>query len=515
MNRTTGARSALSSVEVFLPARSLTTAFRVQSEDRVDSNQPRSPDYEASAWSAAGEGLARHNTSHREGSGAGPLTALLNQHLSAEMLGLWVLEVLACTLVVYGVLSAGDAWQEMGEAKAAALALTFGATSVAVGLYDADVYMRTRQLLLSTVVGVVLALPAVWLVACALGIAIPHLAPQGNAHAVKLLFGFIVCLFAVRILISIALRSDMLARRLVVIGTEASAERTLAAIRNQHRGVYELAAVLPPEAPVLEGPQLRARGVHDIVLTGESGSARTAELRRERLRVYSEGGFWESQLRRINIDDPSRHWAGEGWSGPRGHSGLAAVFRQGFDIVLSVALLLFTAPLMIVASLAIKLDSPGPIIYRQERVGLGNKPFTVMKFRSMRADAEARGPMWASRGDSRVTRVGSFIRLVRIDELPQLINVLRGEMSFIGPRPERPHFVEQLQRTIPFYADRALVKPGLTGWAQVNYPYGASVEDARAKLSYDLYYVKHRGFLLDLLILLATVRVVLFQRGAR
>ena len=133
----------------------------------------------------------------------------------------------------------------------------------------------------------------------------------------------------------------------------------------------------------------------------------------------------------------------------------------------------------------------------------------------MRTDAEARGPVWAIQQDPRVTRIGSFIRLTRIDELPQLVCVLRGTMSFIGPRPERPHFVEQLERQLPFYRDRALVKPGLTGWAQVNYPYGASVEDARAKLSYDLYYVKHRTLLLDLLILFGTVRVVLFQRGAR
>jgi lipopolysaccharide/colanic/teichoic acid biosynthesis glycosyltransferase len=139
-----------------------------------------------------------------------------------------------------------------------------------------------------------------------------------------------------------------------------------------------------------------------------------------------------------------------------------------------------------------------------------------MKFRSMWTDAEAEGkPRWAARNDSRVTRVGAFIRSTRIDELPQLINVLRGEMSFIGPRPERPHFVEELARDIPLYRDRAYVKPGITGWAQVNFPYGASVEDARQKLSYDLYYVKNRSLFLDLLILVSTIRVILFQEGAR
>jgi lipopolysaccharide/colanic/teichoic acid biosynthesis glycosyltransferase len=133
----------------------------------------------------------------------------------------------------------------------------------------------------------------------------------------------------------------------------------------------------------------------------------------------------------------------------------------------------------------------------------------------MRQDAEARGPAWAAQQDPRVTRVGAFIRRARIDELPQLINVLKGEMGFVGPRPERPHFVDQLAEVIPFYRDRACVKPGITGWAQVNYPYGASIEDARQKLSYDLYYVKHRNLFLDVLILFATVRVILFQEGAR
>jgi lipopolysaccharide/colanic/teichoic acid biosynthesis glycosyltransferase len=166
--------------------------------------------------------------------------------------------------------------------------------------------------------------------------------------------------------------------------------------------------------------------------------------------------------------------------------------------------------------LAVKIDSPGPMLYRQQRVGQFGRPFTLFKFRSMAADAEAGGdPLWAQRHDPRVTRVGRFIRGTRIDELPQLVNVLRGEMSLVGPRPERPHFVEQLDRAIPFYRQRAYVKPGVTGWAQINFPYGASVEDAREKLSYDLYYVKHRSVLLDAFILLATIRVVLLREGAR
>lgn len=173
-------------------------------------------------------------------------------------------------------------------------------------------------------------------------------------------------------------------------------------------------------------------------------------------------------------------------------------------------------PLILIAGVAVKLDSRGPVFYRQSRVGRYDQPFEVVKIRSMRTDAEAAGQAaWASENDPRVTRVGHVIRKLRIDELPQLWCVLKGEMSIVGPRPERPAFVEELERELPYYAERHMVKPGLTGWAQINYPYGASIEDARAKLEYDLYYTKNYSPFLDLLILLQTVRVVLWPEGAR
>jgi len=190
--------------------------------------------------------------------------------------------------------------------------------------------------------------------------------------------------------------------------------------------------------------------------------------------------------------------------------------HRSLDISASLGLLLVTLPLLLVVAIAIKLDSPGPIFYRQERIGRGNRVFSILKFRSMTIDAEGAGAaQWARVGDSRVTRIGRFLRIYRIDEIPQVLNILRGEMSFVGPRPERPGFVEQLTEAIPHYADRAIVRPGLTGWAQVRYPYGASVEDARNKLSYDLWYIQERSIALDLRIVLATVRVVLGQTGAR
>jgi exopolysaccharide biosynthesis polyprenyl glycosylphosphotransferase len=175
-----------------------------------------------------------------------------------------------------------------------------------------------------------------------------------------------------------------------------------------------------------------------------------------------------------------------------------------------------SVPVMLLTALLIKLESRGPVFYQQERVGLNGTPFMVTKFRSMRTDAEEDGkPRWATTNDDRVTGVGRVIRRLRIDELPQLFNVLKGEMSLVGPRPERPFFVDQLTQQIPYFAVRHSVKPGLTGWAQVRYQYGATVEDAQAKLQYDLFYVKNHSLVLDIVVLLETVSVVLMGKGAR
>jgi len=189
--------------------------------------------------------------------------------------------------------------------------------------------------------------------------------------------------------------------------------------------------------------------------------------------------------------------------------------RRMRDIAGSLLLLVLMLPLMLVVACLIKLESPGPVLYRQERVGLFGQVFILLKFRSMQIDAEADGPCWAAKQDHRVTRIGKLMRACRIDELPQLVNVLRGEMSLVGPRPERPHFTEKLALFIPDYHQRTHVLPGITGLAQVSYQYGASVEDARAKHTYDVYYLRNQTMLLDLRILLATVWVVLCGVGAR
>jgi exopolysaccharide biosynthesis polyprenyl glycosylphosphotransferase len=190
--------------------------------------------------------------------------------------------------------------------------------------------------------------------------------------------------------------------------------------------------------------------------------------------------------------------------------------RRVVDVAVSAVAATVLAPLMLIVALAIKLDSPGPVFYRQIRVGEGGRTFTINKFRSMRTDAEAAGaPQWASERDPRITRVGAFIRRCRIDELPQLLNVVRGEMALVGPRPERPELVAEIARQLPFYEPRHLVRPGITGWAQVYAPYAASIEQTLEKLSYDLYYVKHQSFATDAGIMLSTLGVMAGGRGAR
>lgn len=195
-----------------------------------------------------------------------------------------------------------------------------------------------------------------------------------------------------------------------------------------------------------------------------------------------------------------------------GGSNVYTISKRILEILFSIGLLLFTLPVLILTAILIKLESPGPIFYRQERNGLNGRIFSVIKFRSMRSDAEKNGPQWAAKNDARVTRVGQFIRKTRIDELPQLINVLRGEMSLIGPRPERPMFTEQFEKEIPGFKKRLLVKPGLTGWAQVNGGYDITPKE---KLELDMYYIEKQSLRLDLQILLRTVWVVLTGNGAR
>ena len=232
------------------------------------------------------------------------------------------------------------------------------------------------------------------------------------------------------------------------------------------------------------------------------------------IRIYDLVSHFEEHLGELPIDAINASWLifGDGFrQGPA-----RKAVKRAFDVFCSLALLILGLPIMALAALCIAAESGLPVLYRQERVGMNNRRIYVIKFRSMRVDAEKEGkPIWASTNDSRVTRVGKIIRKLRIDELPQLVSVLKGDMSLVGPRPERPFFVEQLTAEIPYYAVRHSLKPGLTGWAQVRYQYGACKEESAKKLQYDLYYVKNHSLLLDLKILFATIAVVLTGKGAQ
>jgi sugar transferase (PEP-CTERM system associated) len=229
--------------------------------------------------------------------------------------------------------------------------------------------------------------------------------------------------------------------------------------------------------------------------------------------IEEGASFYERLTGRVNLNMMRPSWLI--FSGRGRQARLSCLIRVGMHKLIALVGALLSLPIALVTMLLIKLESPGPVLYKQERVGQNGRTFMVLKFRSMRVDAEKDGPVWASTSDDRTTRVGRVIRKIRVDELPQFWNILRGEMSFVGPRPERPHFVSQLAEEIPYYQQRHLIAPGLTGWAQIKYPYGSSVEDARQKLQYDLYYIKNQSLALDAAICFETVKTILFGRGAR
>ena len=340
-----------------------------------------------------------------------------------------------------------------------------------------------------------------------------------------------VLLVTVRALLGKTLGGARFKRRIVILGAGPRAAR-IGALADQPgsnfvvAGFVEMgeAATTVPAVPRSHIPNLAAHVVDldasEVVLALEE--RRNALPLKDLLRVKTTGvlvsemsSFLERQTGRIDLNSVNPSWLifSDGFASGQM---VASFFKRAFDIAASLLLLLVTLPVIAITAVAIKLESRGPAFYRQRRVGLYNQAFDILKLRSMRQDAEIGGTaVWASERDPRITRIGRFIRKVRIDELPQTWTVLKGEMSFVGPRPERPQFVEQLEQQLPYYAERHMVKPGITGWAQINYPYGASIEDSRHKLEYDLYYAKNYSPFLDLLIMLQTLRVVLWPTGAR
>ena len=353
-----------------------------------------------------------------------------------------------------------------------------------------------------------------------------------RANSLYAMMMAIAALFLIRLVLTQSAGADAFRRRILVLGAGARAARLRALADAPGSGLTIVGFVaMTGNERVVEGAVPReaidnlsdhvvALGAGEVVLAMEE--RRNALPLADLLRVKTTGvhvndiaSFIERETGRVDLatTNPSALIFSDGFSaGQR----ISKAGKRLFDIAASLVVLIVGLPLAIIAGIAVKLDSRGPALYRQSRVGLYGEPYDIWKIRSMRTDAEAAGKaVWAAENDPRVTRVGRIIRTLRIDELPQLWCVLKGEMSFVGPRPERPGFVDELERQLPFYAERHMVKPGLTGWAQINYPYGASVEDARVKLEYDLYYAKNYSPFLDLLILIQTVRVVLWPEGAR
>jgi sugar transferase (PEP-CTERM system associated) len=328
--------------------------------------------------------------------------------------------------------------------------------------------------------------------------------------------------------------NELFARRILVLGSGSRAVNleTSNALAQRPYKILAFVAVEPqetlevPESRIIaleQGQSLlslaRSMKAEEIVVAvrdrrGSLPIRQLLECKLQGITITEISAFFEREYQRLDLQSMNTSWLVFG-SGFR-QNWLRNFIKRFFDIALSLLLVILTLPIMLFTAVAVRLDSPGPTLYWQTRVGRGNTEFAICKFRSMRQDAEQSGtPQWAASNDARITRVGRVIRKLRIDELPQIFNVLKGEMSFIGPRPERPIFVEQLSNQIPYFLARHSIRPGISGWAQVRYPYGASVEDAKEKLQYDLYYVKNHTLFLDILILLETIKVVLFGRGAR
>jgi sugar transferase (PEP-CTERM system associated) len=412
---------------------------------------------------------------------------------------------------------------------AVAFAVVMLLINSAFGLYRRDYVMSYRAL----ITRVLFALGIGVAIAYAVFSVIPngHIAQSSIGYTV--LYALIGVLFVRQILLTTR-AAALMSYRVLVIGTGADARAVEQALAASGRpgievvGFYRAAsdpehtvpaARIIPESMAIEDAVQRL-AVHEVIVAVREQRGGVLPLRQlldcrlAGVRVTNLAGFYERVRGEVPIEAVKASWLiyGEGFR----QDWLRSFVKRLFDIGVSLVLLLFALPIMVLTAFAIFVESGGPIIYRQERVGRGGKVFTLLKFRSMAADAERDGKArWAKANDSRVTTVGRFIRRTRIDELPQLLNVLKGEMSFVGPRPERPCFVGDLAHVIPFYGVRHSVKPGITGWAQVRYAYAASIEDAAKKLRFDLYYVKNHSLFLDLLILVETIRVVLFGEGAR
>ena len=436
--------------------------------------------------------------------------------------------VLAMVLVFVTQIGQWDALLPMAGTQLVSVAAGLFVINSASGLYQKAPSFTIHQAVARAAFALLLAMPLTWAI---FGLMPADLA---NREAVRMAAMVGVAAVILRRVVSTHWASSQNGKtRILILGAGPAAELVAKTLRendphmevvgfypspNETECAVDADKVLSAERSLLVTAQdLKVDEIVVALTERRSGSMPLRELLDCKLfgiRVFDVNTHFEKTLGQIRLGFANAGWMifGDGFN-----QGLArTAVKRVFDVLSALVLLIVAAPIMLVAAIVIKLDSRGPILYRQERVGLNGSTFMVAKFRSMRVDAEKDGkPRWASVQDDRVTKFGNFMRRTRIDELPQLVNVLRGEMSMVGPRPERPYFVEQLTQQIPFFAVRQSVKPGLTGWAQVRYQYGATVEDSIEKLQYDLYYVKNHTLFLDLVILFETVAVVLTGKGAR
>ena len=408
-----------------------------------------------------------------------------------------------------------------------AFAVALEIAMIAVGVYGTEALNSMRFAL------------ARLLVAISIGIiclsAIFFLVPDLSLWRSNLFYSMIIAtllLFGMRILLGKTLGGAAFKRRLVVLGAGSRANRIKDLAKNPGSGFVVVGYIAMNDGRQEIPEAINRDAIYNladhVVLLNASEVVLALEERRnalpldDLLRIKTTGvhvndlsSFLERETGRVDLDSVNPSWLifSDGFSSGRR---ISSALKRLFDIAASAILLILTAPIILLTAIAIKLESKGPAFFRQKRVGQYGQEFELVKLRSMRADAEKDGEaVWAQENDPRITRVGRLIRKIRIDELPQAWTVLKGQMSFVGPRPERKQFVDDLATKMPYYAERHMVKPGITGWAQVNYPYGASLEDARHKLEYDLYYAKNYTPFLDLLILLQTVRVVIWPEGVR
>lgn len=399
--------------------------------------------------------------------------------------------------------------------------------AMAVGVYSQESLQSIRFAIARLIVAV--SLGVIFMAVMAFAMPGITLWRSNSLYAMMLSFAY---LGLSRLILGNLIGGESFKRRLLVLGAGKRAQRIKDLEAQRGSGFVVVGFIAMDEAKRVIPEAINRSAIYNladfVVKLGASEVVLALEERRnalplqDLLRIKTTGvhvndisSFLERETGRVDLDSVNPSWLifSDGFSSGRRLSGIA---KRLFDIVVSTLLLALTLPVILIFALLVKLESKGPAFYRQKRVGRYGQPFDLIKLRSMRADAEVEGKaVWAAKDDPRVTRIGRFIRKVRIDELPQTWCVLKGEMSFVGPRPERPEFVADLEKQLSYFAERHMVKPGITGWAQINFPYGASLDDSRQKLEYDLYYAKNYTPFLDLLILLQTIRVVLWPDGAR